>query len=182
MAKATGTAGSSRARILKAASELAAESGPGNLSLDAVAARAGLSKGGLLYNFPTKAKLLEAVVEDHLARFEGELVEATDARAGEPNALALAYLTLARRKENFKESPPAGLLAAMAEDPGFLAPVKRFNRALLDRIEAATRNKDAALIAFLAIEGIRSTQLLGLDVLTEKERDAALDGLIRLLA
>ena len=46
-----------------AAVALAREQGPGNISLDAVAARAGLSKGGLLYNFPTKAKLLDPNVD-----------------------------------------------------------------------------------------------------------------------
>ncbi|TIP57248.1 MAG: helix-turn-helix transcriptional regulator, partial [Mesorhizobium sp.] len=50
----------SRDRILAAAADVARESGPGSLSLDAVASRAGVSKGGLLYNFPTKAKLMQA--------------------------------------------------------------------------------------------------------------------------
>ncbi len=33
------------------------------MTLDSVAERAGLSKGGLLYNFPTKEALLQAVVQ-----------------------------------------------------------------------------------------------------------------------
>ncbi|MCC2097105.1 MAG: TetR family transcriptional regulator, partial [Hyphomicrobiales bacterium] len=40
--------GTSRDRILRAASELAFKEGAAHLSLDAVAARAGVSKGGLL--------------------------------------------------------------------------------------------------------------------------------------
>ena len=56
----------SREKILAAAADVARESGPGNLSLDAVAQRAGVSKGGLLYNFPTKAKLMQALVEHYL--------------------------------------------------------------------------------------------------------------------
>src|SRR3989337_1315491 len=50
---------SSREKILDAAAELVAEIGAGRLTLEAVAERAGLSKGGLLYNFPTKAALLK---------------------------------------------------------------------------------------------------------------------------
>ena len=49
----------SREKILTAAADVAREAGPGNLSLDAVASRAGVSKGGLLYNFPSKAKLMQ---------------------------------------------------------------------------------------------------------------------------
>ena len=50
-----------RAKVLQAAEELAVEVGPANLSLDAVAARAGVAKGGLLYHFPTKAHLVAAI-------------------------------------------------------------------------------------------------------------------------
>ncbi len=60
----------SRDRILAAAADVARETGPGSLSLDAVASRAGVSKGGLLYNFPTKAKLMQALVEEYLRAFE----------------------------------------------------------------------------------------------------------------
>ncbi|RUZ98934.1 TetR/AcrR family transcriptional regulator, partial [Mesorhizobium sp. M7A.F.Ca.CA.002.05.1.1] len=55
----------SREKILAAAADVARESGPGSLSLDAVASRAGVSKGGLLYNFPTKAKLMQGLVEGY---------------------------------------------------------------------------------------------------------------------
>ena len=51
---------SSREKILDAAAELVAEIGAGRLTLEAVAEKAGLSKGGLLYNFPTKDALLQA--------------------------------------------------------------------------------------------------------------------------
>ena len=54
---------SARQRILAAADELSRDLGPANLSLDAVAQRAGVSKGGLLYHFPSKARLLKALVE-----------------------------------------------------------------------------------------------------------------------
>ncbi|MBQ0819063.1 helix-turn-helix transcriptional regulator, partial [Microvirga sp. HBU67558] len=53
---------SSRERILDAAAELVSEIGSGRLTLDTVAERAGLSKGGLLYNFPTKDALLQGMV------------------------------------------------------------------------------------------------------------------------
>ena len=67
----------SREKILAAAADVARESGPGSLSLEAVANRAGVSKGGLLYNFPTKAKLMQALVEGYLRDFEQALESAS---------------------------------------------------------------------------------------------------------
>ena len=54
---------SSREKILDAAAELVSDIGSGRLTLDAVAERAGLSKGGLLYNFPNKDALLQAMIQ-----------------------------------------------------------------------------------------------------------------------
>ncbi|SWD32702.1 transcriptional regulator [Klebsiella pneumoniae] len=50
--------------ILIAASEIVKEEGVVKLTLEAVAQRAGVSKGGLLYHFPSKEALIKGMVED----------------------------------------------------------------------------------------------------------------------
>ena len=62
-------------RLLDVAGELVAESGVMALTLDAVAKRAGVSKGGLLHHFPSKHALLMAMVEDISSRFMGQVAE-----------------------------------------------------------------------------------------------------------
>lgn len=52
-----------RARLLDAAKQILVEQGAGRLTLDAVADLAGVSKGGLLYHFPSKAALVEGLAE-----------------------------------------------------------------------------------------------------------------------
>src|SRR5690606_16215879 len=96
---------SSRERILRAAIELAREIGPAHLSLDAVAARAGLSKGGLLYTFPTKAKLLEAVVEEYMKEHEHAMEVHETLQKGDKNRVARAFLDVYRVQAD--EEPPA---------------------------------------------------------------------------
>lgn len=54
---------SSRDRILDAYADLLAEEGERFATVDAVAARAGVSKGGVLYHFPSKDHLAAAVCE-----------------------------------------------------------------------------------------------------------------------
>jgi AcrR family transcriptional regulator len=48
--------------LLDAAEAVVMRQGIANLTLDAVAAEAGMSKGGLLHHFPTKDRLVEALV------------------------------------------------------------------------------------------------------------------------
>ncbi|PYE86830.1 TetR/AcrR family transcriptional regulator [Phyllobacterium leguminum] len=172
---------SSRERILQAATALAKEVGPAHLSLDAVAARAGLSKGGLLYRFPTKAKLLEAVVEEHLKEHEAALHAEEEKRNGASNGVAEAFLEVFRSESRHKEPPPSGVLAAIAENPDFIKPIRRYNRQLLDRMQAKSNDPATALITFLTIEGMRSMQLLDCDILTDAEREMVMARLAGLL-
>ena len=62
-----------RARILDTALAVADRVGAAHLTLDAVAAEAGVSKGGLLYHFASKELLLRGVVEHHMAEHQRDL-------------------------------------------------------------------------------------------------------------
>lgn len=64
---------SNRDRILDALEDELLEGGPHAPSLDAVAARASVSKGGVLYHFPSKDDLLEALLRRWVDRAEAEL-------------------------------------------------------------------------------------------------------------
>ncbi|WP_412542200.1 TetR/AcrR family transcriptional regulator [Longispora sp. K20-0274] len=59
-----------RERILDAAEALLVEQGTGSFTLSAVAERAGVSKGGLLYHFKTKEALIQALVERLVEEFD----------------------------------------------------------------------------------------------------------------
>lgn len=60
--------GRQRERLFHATMSVALESGFGRVTMDAVAGRAGISKGGLLYHFPSKTHLIQAL----LARYAAE--------------------------------------------------------------------------------------------------------------
>ena len=165
-----------RRKILDAAEHLARHAGPGHMSLEAVAARAGVSKGGLLYHFPSKSRLMEALVEDFLSRFDAVL--SAEESTGRPNAMIGAYLAHFLTEYRKKTRPPSGLLAALAEDPGMLDPVRRHERNFLDRIRANATDPDMATLAFLVVHAIRSMDLLNLRVLDEAEVDRIIAGLL----
>lgn len=171
-----------RQRILDAAAEIARETGPGNLALDAVAARAGVSKGGLLYHFPSKSQLMKSMVEYFLTSFETALAEREGQKKGRKNGLMEAYLELFVEDRDCRKPPPSGLLAAMAEDPDFLAPIRRHHRDFLSSLETKASDPSTALVVFLAIQGVRSMGLLNLDILTDAEFAAAAEKLAAMLS
>lgn len=169
-----------RQKILTAAGEIARQSGPGNLSLDAVAAHAGVSKGGLLYHFPSKSRLLEALVDEFMRRFEAELEQKGPLE--KPNSVIDAYMDHFVKDCRCGTPPSTGIVAALAEDPGMLEPVRRYERRFLTRIRDNAVDPQMATIAFLAINGIRSMDLLSIPVLEGDEMEDVLNYLRTRLA
>ncbi|MEM8704475.1 MAG: TetR/AcrR family transcriptional regulator, partial [Pseudomonadota bacterium] len=62
-ARASRQSPDSKSDILTSAIEVIRRSGAQNFTIDAVAEESGFSKGGVLYNFPTKDALITGMVE-----------------------------------------------------------------------------------------------------------------------
>ena len=80
-----------RQLIFRAASQILCREGLSSLTLAAVAKEAGLSKGGLLYHFPNKVSLIEALFEYHNDIFERRLVEMAREEGEDAGAWLRAY-------------------------------------------------------------------------------------------
>lgn len=169
-----------RRRLLDAAESLARRQGSANLSLDAVAAEAGLSKGGLLYHFPSKLHLLEALVADHLERLD--LALRAEEKAGGPDAVIVAYLNRFLEDRKSGIPPPSGLLAVLAENPRLLEPIRQQEQVFLERIRANARDPDAASLAYLAVQGIRAGELFGTLPLAPSEAQALIERFLQRLS
>lgn len=150
--------GNARARLLDAASALVRRDGAQALTLDAVAAEAGVSKGGLLYHFRSKHDLLEAMVTEWVDHFEHEIEVAAEQEGG---SFARGYVK-ACDPSGWEEADRAtefGLLAALIADPDVLAKARRRYEAWQERL--AQQDVDVT-VARLAAEGLWIVDLLGL--------------------
>lgn len=77
--------------IFKAASRILVEDGLSSLTLAKVAKEAGLSKGGLLYHFPSKVALINAIFTYHNGIFEERLDKLCIEEGHAPGAWLKAY-------------------------------------------------------------------------------------------
>jgi AcrR family transcriptional regulator len=172
----------SREKVLDAAAELVSEVGSGRLTLDAVAERAGLSKGGLLYNFPTKDALLQAMVQrlvDGVAA-EREALR-PEAEPGRNLEARLCTATLLKLRQGRTKEVANGMLAASAENPRLLDPVREVITATLGNLKATSDDLDAALVGWLAIEGLNSLEMHDLSPFSEEEHQRVVEAVNRLL-
>jgi AcrR family transcriptional regulator len=173
-----------RLHILAAAAELAKEKGAAHVSIEDIARRAGISKGGVLYHFPRKDALIRALVEQHLADVETELanVEATN-RHRRTNAVARTFVQVHREKDCRYGAKFDGVLLALAENPHLLEPIRTHEARVVERIRKTAADPELSLIAMLVIMGIRTLYLFEMDeILSNKERMAVVERLLGMLA
>lgn len=151
-----------RNRILDAAEAIVAELGSGRLTFDAVARRAGVSKGGVLYCFPSKQELTAAMAERDLKRFDADVATHREAFAGEAEADILAHLTATRHESAALAAKAASLLAALTEAPEHAEPIRQHYREQLRQFGGTTGDERRARLAFFAAEGAFLLRGLGI--------------------
>ncbi len=162
-----------RDRIMEAATAVAHAVGPAHLSLDAVAEQAGVSKGGLLYHFPTKVSLLKAIVELHLQTIEHSVGMDREGELAGGDAVAIALMRGFCDTPQSKPGGARGFLAAMAETPELMEPIRAHNERVVTCLRRASE-PEFALMAFLVVEGMRCLQLFDTDPITDDERERIL--------
>ena len=175
----------SREVILDAAEAVVLASGAVHLTLDAVAERAGVSKGGLLYNFPSKEGLLQAMVDRNMDRLRRDHAATLPGFPAGPGRELKAFVHMKTLHSACAEKRLGGsLLAACANDPKLLEPVQRFHRWRLGLIDAAAHEGlpfERAAIASLALDGLCLLEMLGLSPFSAEQRASILDHLLRFL-
>jgi AcrR family transcriptional regulator len=172
---------SKRNAILKVACKLIREKGASKLTLDAVAKEAGVSKGGLLYHFPSKELLIQATLDDFLDRFDSDTNEEASRNTNLNNGWAQAYLieTFEISKEDLEMS--AGILAAAANNPELLEPMRQRYLLWQSRMTAECKDPVEATVARLAADGLFFCDLFGFVPLDEKLRSDVLSYLMTMV-
>jgi AcrR family transcriptional regulator len=164
---------SARERILEAAEQVVSDVGAGNMTLDAVAAAAGVSKGGLLYHFASKEALLKGMVDRHMDDHQARLA-ATHARLGNTPATYLrAFLETEMelaREETHSAAVSRSFLAAAANFPSLLERPRREFAAHFARLREAGGNFPLAALVSLAYDGLYFGDIFEISALTAEER------------
>jgi AcrR family transcriptional regulator len=113
-----------REQLVKSAAFVAVERGLGALTLDLVAQRAGVSKGGLIHHFPSKHVLIEGLFNYLLALFESSVNEYIAQDSNPHGQFSRAYVRASAFPKNEpSESKLLGALALAMSNDEFFATV-----------------------------------------------------------
>lgn len=166
--------------ILAAAESIVIESGAAHLTLDAVAERCGISKGGLIYHFPTKESLLQGMIgrlEEKIDTIR-ENVRKKFPDGDKANELAVDISMMrGLSREDYRLS--AALLAVIAFQPELMNPFRaQHHKRFEDMI--SNRSFTRSSILFFAAMGLHFHQLLNISIVDNEQRTQIFDELLRL--
>ncbi len=168
--------------ILDAADALLLRNGARHLTIDAVAAEAGLSKGGVLHHFGSKDVLVAALVARKLASLRAGIDECGVTETGVPRSLARAMVAHFRRNLCDDNEISRALLVASIENPAALADYSGFVAERLERLAETEGRFGAGSVAFFAILGIAMARALGFHEFRPDQFDAVFAALDRIAA
>jgi AcrR family transcriptional regulator len=156
------------------------EVGARHLTLDAVAKQAGVSKGGLLYHFPSKEALVHAMLDRRFVQSaQDRRTRLADAKGGTGGAFAAYVLSCLERDDGTRRLGVA-LLAAAAHDPRFVLPYREEYRRRLEEFSREGLSLKRAAAVMLAVDGLRFMELLSLAPFTAEERNDVVEEIIAL--
>jgi AcrR family transcriptional regulator len=161
---------SRRAQLLDAAVVVIRRDGAAGLTLDSVAAEAGVTKGGVLYHFTSKRALVDALVTRWLDDFEAQL-------AGDD---LLASYVRACELDPARSASEFGMLAGLIDEPRMLALARERYADWTRRMLAGAGDPVDAWLVRLAADGLWYSDLLGLAAPVGDDRRRLIERLVTL--
>lgn len=167
VAAASPEAGASRVDLLLDAAEaVIVRDGIASLTLDAVAAEAKVSKGGLLHHFPSKDRLVEALVTRTASNIRAHNAEACENVPAGPGRMARGLLAANLRDLHewcvTCQRGSAATFSALAHNPQLLAPMREAYAELHRRVAEDDLPEGIGDVVVTAIDGLWLNWVLGL--------------------
>ncbi|HFK6052158.1 TPA: TetR/AcrR family transcriptional regulator [Listeria monocytogenes] len=159
------------------------EEGVVKLTLEAVAQRAGVSKGGLLYHYPSKEALIKGMVEDWTNNFFESIKTLVNKDSKEIGKWNRAYIntTLFDLDNNNNKNLSSALMAAMFINPDLLDDYKQKYDILHTKLLNDGIDPLKITMARLLIDGLWFSEIFEIAPLNEEVKKQIFDELIMMI-
>lgn len=161
-----------RESVLCAAERVVSRDGAARLTIEAVATEAGISKASVLYDYKTKQALIRAVIERRMKAECARLAAAIEDAGPGPDRAMRGRLAVAqsRSMSDADRAVALNLIAALAQDEELRRPMQEAYRQQIAEIMETSTHPRGALLAFLALEGLKVLECFGIYSWPEKDR------------
>ena len=146
-----------------------------HFTLENIAQRANVSKGGFLYHFPSKEILVQAMVEIFLKELKSSLRKdfllssQENDRTIQPINWLKNYIHICFNQKIYLNQYKYAILAALTMDPKFLLPVRKFINESQEEMLSLDFSTIATMIR-LTCEGLWLSELFGFQMVDDRTR------------
>lgn len=172
---------SNRDALLDALESFIAEHSVHDVTLEGIAMRAGITRGGLIYHFKSKEELLLALVERMRQRLDAHCVHPPMAAGPSLKTFLIARINYAFSMDVQEKRLMANLLAAASSYPSLLGPVKTMYDNGVQRLAQAADSAGLALSVWTALDGFVLLEMLGLRQFSAEEKQQMRETLLMLV-
>lgn len=168
-----------KAAVIEAALAIIARDGAGRLTLDAIAKESGVSKGGLLHQFPNKRAVLVALLEyqaDYYGAFAQTFLAEHGASFAEPTLAA--QIAVFREIVKGSNSIAFAILGVAAQEPAFMSPVRERDEVTVATVLKEAKDPQRSLARLFSARGLALSAMLGTCPLSDAERDQMFEYLL----
>jgi AcrR family transcriptional regulator len=163
---------SCKSLILDAAEAFVLDVGAANLTIDGVAERAGLSKGGVLYHFPTKESLLVEMLSRRLEAGRADrqaVLEKTE--PGPAQRLKADITALLQYKNEQDKRFASAFLAAIANEPKLMETVRAYHHERFAAHGSEGAEFEDKCLLLLAADGLFLLEVLQISPFSPEQRE-----------
>ncbi|OAT51123.1 TetR family transcriptional regulator [Proteus hauseri ATCC 700826] len=150
-----------RDKLLEAIFDIVMEQGAAALTIDTVAKKMGISKGGVQYCFSSKEAMIDAMFEHWEGGYEARFNEIA-AKENSPENRVTAHIHATHNHDQVSFAKGASLMAALLQTPEYLQSTKEWYQQRLAGLDTTTEAGKRARLAFLATEGTFLLRYFGL--------------------
>jgi len=165
--------------IIDAAEDVAMESGASRMTLDAIAAKAGVSKGGLLHHFPSKDALLKGMINHQIQIHDEARKKILERIPKGPSRELKSYIFAVVNRSRGHDRLGASLSAAVAYDSKLNEPVRKVFVETYKKFAPPNVPFEKTAVIALAAAGLWLQEMFNISPFSKEERSMIIDELLR---
>jgi AcrR family transcriptional regulator len=169
-----------KAQLSHAARVIIQRDGADKLTLEAVAKEAGISKGGLLYHFPTKSALISHLIEEMVTHFNDAIQRHVEHAPASPGRWCRAFIRASAESSTEGTILTNCILAATANDPSLLEVLRQQYAEWQRQLTHDGLDPVTATVIRLAMDGLYVADIYGFAVPTGTLREQIVSRLLAL--
>jgi AcrR family transcriptional regulator len=157
-------------RLLGAMLEIVRDEGAAALTYDSVVARSGLTRGGVMYHFPSKQAMLQGLVDYYMQQELQNVTDKWEKYGKTPDGLLKAEIEVSLEASPKDQLVTASLLPIVIENPKMMLEVRKVVEERYKALDQTSLGFEKAALVLLAIDAFEMSKAFGFTLLPDKKR------------